>query len=231
MIVCKECGHDNGIGLVFCQKCRAKLDTDNLSIGRLASLQHKQRWMARANWRHVKRAAIALLLLVIVLAIWPYSQPLGSSGPAATAQPMTSFFKAVEHLGTGVTLGREFSEAEVNSYLDFKVTPELRNTTFARVHLQKYLIRLRIVRKIGSIPIGTWKKEFSLSYDIAVVPVGSTFRVRSISIGHLPCLGPIRRMVLAAAIQPLKERHEAALLPYLNEAASGESKLELTFKK
>jgi hypothetical protein len=231
MIVCKECGHDNGLGLVFCQKCRAKLDTDNLSIGRLASLQHKQRWVARANWHHVKRAAIALLVLAIVLALWPYSQPLGSSGQPATAQPMTSFLTAAGHLNTGVTLGREFSEAEVNSYLDFKITPELRNTTFVRARLQKYLIRLRIVRKLVSIPIGVWKKEFSLSYDIAVVPVGSTFRVRSISIGHLPCPGPLRRMVLAAAVQPLKERREATLMPYLVEIKSDEGKLELTFKK
>jgi|GEM_PF-4613997 len=231
MIICKECGHDNGLGLVFCQKCRAKLNTDNLSMERLASLQKKKRWIARADWRYVRRTVIALLLIAVALAIWPVSQPLGASGQAANAQPMTAFLTTVEHLRPGVTVGREFSEAEVNSYLDFKVTPELDSTTFVRASLQQYLIHLRIVRDIGALPLGIWKKEFSLSYDIYVVPIGGTFRVRKISIGHLPCRGPFRGIVLAAAIQPLKVQHEAMLLPYLTEAKANEGKLELTFKK
>lgn len=190
-VKCPVCRKENEPARLFCKHCGNKMDLSQVQMNRHAGrgLVHRSLFVFRL---------VLLILLVgsVGLMLWP-AKPQGAIGnPVAGERCAFMLDDLRTAMLAGNRLQREFSEEEVNAYLQRLLprspaptgltTPKLHLThislyfseTELTLHLQSEWNRLRMTHRVTAIP-----RRGERGYELEVV---------SVSIGHLPLVGPLK---------------------------------------
>jgi hypothetical protein len=195
MILCGKCGNQNPLGRVFCGGCGAKLDLNAVTTDQVNQMSRKRQF----PWHWLGYAALLLgvaLLVMVALAFWPRTTPIGTEGTLVGAQRVEAAVRMLRDLRVGRTLGRDFSEEDVNGYFRFLMAKKLEFESVS-VETGREHFRVRVVKAKAPITLGSVSITPKTSYDLLCIPVGGTLRVRKVGMGHLGSVGPARRSTLA----------------------------------
>lgn len=195
MLVCKKCGAENPLGRVFCGGCGSKLDLSDMTRDSVAESIRPNAFVA--HWRKVVLAVVILVVALVGLAFWPRTAYLGEKGNTIGSARAMRQFNALARLREGRMLEVTLTEKDLNGYIEYR---KIRRTPvrMCSVDIRPRAVQARLVRKIGSWPLGPVKLEPTLSYDVTCAMMGGQLVVVSAAIGHLKVFGPLKRM----AVQP-----------------------------
>jgi hypothetical protein len=170
-----------------------------------------------------------VLLVLAVVAFIPQATPIGAEGSRAGAGIVSGFVRAGEHLARGRTLGRRFSESEINGFFLGDKARQMKVESFS-ADITEGAIRARMVRKLPPFKVGSWQIQPTLSCEAVFVPNGKRLSVRSARHGMLPLVGPIKSLVGRLMQARLSNLPESAGLQFISEIRASDDSLEITLK-
>ncbi|MBL7115758.1 MAG: zinc ribbon domain-containing protein [Kiritimatiellae bacterium] len=214
MLTCPKCGTENPLGRVFCGGCGGKLDLSNMSSEMVANQQRPN--FVQMHWRKALGILILLLLAVTGLAFWPQTTPFGEEGRSSGASKVRSRMRTLASQSSGRVLKAEFAEADVNAYLKFSRIRRTRIRSFT-VSMDPGVLNARIMLPVKTIKVGSKKVVLEMSYDVACSSMGGQLYISSAKIGHLPALGPLKKVAVMPFLKLMADGVEAKLM----KAASG----------
>lgn len=206
MLTCPKCGSNNPLGRVFCSACGSRLDFTGLSSNEIVGSARPSIWR-RIRWGWVAAGLGALALLLVVLACWPKSAPLGEEGTRIGGNRVTRQFSAVSKLRRGQSLGLNFEEKDLNGYLRFEKAPKLDLESLS-VELGPRRMRVRMVQTLTVLDVGPIRFSPRISRDVLIVPARSRLLFRKGSIGHLPLVGPFKGIAIKSVRRKLDREPE-----------------------
>jgi hypothetical protein len=175
MVICKKCGVDNPLGRVFCGGCGTRLELDRINMGTELK-QHRPNWF-RVHGVGLAVGLVVALLAVASLAFWPQSERIGEKPAAGGSSRMSGPLRAMAGLRPGQSIGRAFTEADINSLFSTERAKEMGIESLS-VEIYDGFFNVRMVCPLPEIKLGSIDLQPKLSYDYACVPVGSVVRVR-----------------------------------------------------
>jgi len=191
-VKCAKCGFENPPGHLYCTRCKAKLNLDQIS---------SESFLKSGQQADLRRQILQSILLVIIvcfaLAFWPVQiDTVAMSG--------TEFAKArnkLTQLQQGVAVGAvEFSEKEVNMLFNHLLQENRRRPDYAAgnfsVYASQVIINPNTLTIYLNYQVGPWVLDpitigpFWLSYKVTgrpeKSPDGLRFAALSGALGHLP---------------------------------------------
>ena len=228
MLICQQCGADNPVGRVFCEKCGKKLDLADVTADSLVAAQVVSPW--RAHLRKAIVAAVVVVLIFPALALWPKASPIGKTGTQIGARRVEAQLKSAQHLPPGQTLGFDFTEQDINGYIEFMLLKRTGLYSFGLVSGASSFA-VRATRTLLDVDVGKYRVGPMLSYDLVCVPAGGRLIVASASIGHLPLLGPFKSLASGPVHRALAGQPEWLALPAIQEIKIQAGAISVVFKK
>ena len=215
--LCKNCGHGNDLGHLFCTKCSAKLDLVNVNDEIESSVKSE----SRHTFLYMVLALIVLAMIVLAaLMLWPSKKPVSERVPGGRRDIVEAAVSRLEMV----------AERGVAPYTTPMLTEEDLNTWIAgmsskfgvkslNVQLKPGAYKLRVVDTVGpwslfggnvSIPAITY------SYDISGAGAAGGFTVTGSRVGHLKMFGPMTRKVSGHLEKAFKDRKREQLLSLIH---------------
>jgi hypothetical protein len=229
MVTCNRCGVENPLGRVFCGGCGGKLDLSQMGRDTVAE-KVKINWFL-LHWRKFLVGIVVLLLALVALAFWPQTRPIIKKEVTVLGgQRVVGALRVLENLRPGRTLGRDFTEEDINGFFEFVKSKEM-GAKSVSVVVGDGWFRVRVIRLLGSFKFGTFVVEPTVSYDLMCVPMGGIVRVTQLTMGHLTWLGPFRRTVLRRVHGMFAAAPEWAVLLNANDIQAEEGKIWLEVGK
>lgn len=229
MVLCKKCGADNQLGRVFCSACGAKLDLRNMSSSAMAARKPAIPWLKILLPKFIAVLAV-LVLLPVALALWPQPQPIGKKGSKIGGQRVIGALQAMTYLGRGATLGRSFSEEDLNGYFEYFKAQKLNAESISVRVAQGYFV-VRVVRAIGPWNVGPYKLNPRVSQELICVPAGSRLSIDGAAIGHLTWLGPFQTSVASRLYRLVAAEPEWAIFQNLAEMRAEPGRISVSVKR
>ena len=228
MILCKKCGNSNPLGRVFCGTCGSKLDLSGLSSETVAEITRRP----LVSLRFLKILWLLLLAPIIIaaLAFWPDSAPIGRDGTRLGMQRVEGSLHLLADVKKGRTLGREFTEEDVNGYFKFDKAAKLQTESISVQAFEGY-IQVRVVRALSMIRLGSVEVVPRVSYDLFCVPMGSLVRVSKVRMGHLSWLGPMKTSVVRSIYRMASSQKEWAVFGDMTELKLAPGKITVVLTK
>lgn len=233
MIRCPQCGYENALGHIFCERCRSKLDIQALESNAFKEPADRRR--RSGGWRLVWLALGVGIAAGVLLALWP--MPLaGDQGAESDAQQAR---KKMLLLEKGLSPAAQlFTEREINAYLGQMLSnihdPRFRGVwqnlpQAVKVVIRPNAVTITVASVRGPITIGMFKLgPWNVTSQVTLVPergprgvdqysAGFQWKISSGRIGHLPLPGPVSAPA-GAGMRPLLEAglRERALLARVN---------------
>jgi len=177
----------------------------------------------------VLAGVVVLLLGLVGLAVWPHTMPLGRKGDKSDGQKVANALRVMETAKAGRVLGREFLEQDLNAYLEFFKAEDLGFKSISIAAMPGYF-RVRFIKAARPLRPAGLTVEPKISYDLVCVPIGGRVMVRTVSIGHLRCVGPAKTMTVRRLMTLLRQCPEWATLARTEEIKSEQGKLWLSVK-
>jgi hypothetical protein len=226
-MTCPRCGGPIDLGRVFCGSCGAKLDLSHLS--------HDKIPVPRRSWfpvlfRVLAPLLILLVVLCVVLALWPRNEPIGKAGTRLGARRADSQLAAAGEMGTGRSLTVWLAEEDVNGYFEFFGDQRL-GLQSLRLKTHPGYFEVRCVRSPDTIEIGRIRLGFTLTLDMACVPVGNRIAPRRGSLGHLRLPGFVLRRFASRLAGRFDDWPEGRLVRSASGIGVQDGRFELSFKK
>jgi len=229
MVLCKKCGADNPLGRVFCGSCGIRLDLSNLSSDDMAAKKSSIPLM-KTLLPKILPVLVVLLALPVALAAWPHMQPLGKKGSKSGSQRVAGTLQAMTRIGRGASLGRDFTEADINGYFEFSKAKEM-DAESVSIRVGQGYFTVRVVRIIGPLKLGSVQLRPRVSQELVCVPAGTRVQVASASVGHLTWLGPFRNSVASRIYRMVSAQPEWSVFQNLSEIRAEPEKLWIGVKK
>jgi hypothetical protein len=228
MVICDKCGTENPLGRLFCGSCGARLDLSRMNSETVAES------LKRSRFPHLFAKLLKVLLILlagcVLLAVWPRTTPLGKAGTRLGGQRVISALNAMARTSGGRTLGRDFSEEDVNGYFEHFKSEKMAGKAVS-VRLLPGYFRVRIVQPLTTVKTSRFRLEPKASYELLCAPVGGTVRVLSASLGHLKCVGPMKTQVARRVHRLFAAEPEWATLARAEEIRAEEGKIWLNVRK
>lgn len=191
VIQCAQCGFENDPGHIYCAKCKAKLNLDQIS-SRSFDLT------PRRNLRlQLLQFVLLVLLICLAFALWPV--PVDTVSYSARELAVTK--NRLQRLQQGaLTEPMEFSEKEVNMLFSQLIQenrrrpgykPGLVSLSAARVALEEGALTVSMFYQVGPLPLGplelgpVWT-SCEVTGRPAPGPEGLQFVALKGALGHLP---------------------------------------------
>jgi hypothetical protein len=222
MVICSKCGVENPLGRVFCGACGSKLDLAHMTSDTVAQAV-KVSWIS-IHWPKFVVAAVILLLAVVALAFWPQTAPIGKEGNRLGGQRVQAALRALQEAQPGRAVARDFSDEDINGFFRFFKTEKL-NVESLSVQVSRGYFRVRVIRVIAPLRIGSFQLMPRVSQDLYCVPVGGTVRVRRVVMGHLSWLGPFRSSIVRRTYALLAGEPEWRVLANASEIRADDGKI------
>jgi hypothetical protein len=227
MPLCNKCGDNNPLGRVFCQSCGEKLDLTSMSSEEVAGSSAKP-WILRNKWLFWVVPAV-LVVFLLLLALWPKTQPIGEAGTLVGGRRIEDRFEALGMLSSGESVEIQFSEKDLNGYIEFIKGKSLgpRN---ARINIGPGYVRVRMLKRVANWSMfgQVWKPR--LSYDVLYTAAGDRLTVRKVSVGHLPLvLG--KGIVSGEIAEQMKKATPWSLLKDPEEISIKNDKIILSYRR
>ena len=191
VIQCAQCGFENDPGHIYCAKCKAKLNLDQIS-SRSFDLT------PRRNLRlQLLQFVLLVLLICLAFALWPV--PVDTVSYSARELAVTK--NRLQRLQQGaLTEPMEFSEKEVNMlFTQFiqenrrrpSYSPGLVSLSSARVALEEGALTVSMFYQVGPLNVGPVELcPVFTSYEVTgrpePGPSGLEFAALKGAMGHLP---------------------------------------------
>lgn len=225
MLKCTRCGIENPLGRVFCGSCGSKLDLTGVTGDAIA--EEVRPSFVELHYRKAVGVLAVLAVAVVALAFWPNTAPLGEKGTPASPSRTTGKMGVIQTLVSGRSVTVEISEADINGYLSFS---RLRKTGIdsCTVRLVPQAFVARLVKPLGSWTAGKFSLSPKISFEVRCVPVGRQLLVSSASIGHLPAVGPLKRMAVGPFLKLFAGGKEAEWLKAASEIKCDMGKVSIT---
>ena len=228
MVLCTKCGVENPLGRVFCGACGARLDLRDMSSEHMAERAKPHLFLN--HWPKL----VALIVLVLAglagLAFWPQQTPVGKKGTRMGGQRAIGALRAMADNKSGRTLGRDFTEEDINGFFEFFKAKKL-NVESLSLQVANGYFKVRVIQNVGTLPLGSYRIEPRVSYDLLCVPVSSSVRVSGAAMGHLQWLGPAKSTVVRKVYGLLAKEPEWATFADLSEVRADEGKLWVSVSK
>ncbi|MCO5060809.1 MAG: zinc ribbon domain-containing protein [Kiritimatiellae bacterium] len=221
VVKCSACGAPTPLGRVFCMKCGAKLDHNNL-----------RRAGGSDVGRQIFRALRLVLALALLLALVQMVRTVPQKGRIGTSEDAQRFLLRLQHLDSGIVKGQQVeeivSEAELNAYFQVLVSrsrgrgdnPASISADLLAINAQLSPDTLAIVwrTKIGALP---------LTYEATCQPAagesGLQWNLKRVRMGHLPLPRVVAEWTLAKWVRMFDNMtHERALLNALTHLSIAE---------
>ena len=209
MLTCQKCGAENPLGRVFCGGCGGKLDLSNMTSEMVADQQRPN--FVQLHWRKALGVLILSLLAMIGLTFWPQTAPLGDEGRSSGASKVRSRMRTLANQSSGRVLKAEFTEADVNAYLKFSRIRRTKIRSFT-VSMDPGILNARMMLPMKTIKLGAKKLVLEMSYDVACTPMGGRLYISSAKIGHLPAIGPLKKIAVMPFVKLLANGNETKLM-------------------
>jgi len=229
MLTCPKCGSNNPLGQVFCRACGSRLDYRGTSASEIAGTMRASIWR-RIPWVWGVVAAVAIVLLLVGLACWPKSVPLGEEGTRVGAERVKNQFSAVSKIRRRQRLGISFTEKDLNGYFRFVKVPAL-NLDSLSVEVNERRARVRMVQTLTVVDIGPIRFSPQISRDVVIVPAGNRLIFRKASMGHLAFMGPFKGIVIRAVRRRLGGETEWKALEDAAEVTMERGKVSVLVEK
>lgn len=226
MVVCTQCGGDNPLGRLFCIKCGARLDLRNMSSASVAAKRGGARLPALLP--QLIRFLMLLLLVLIGLAFWPQSGPIGGRGSEAGAQNVSRTLRNLQALGRGRTMSATFTEQDVNGYFEHVRAPKMKLDSVS-LRMQGGYFTVRVMEKLGPSVFESLHPR--MSSELICVPLGRNVRVVRASVGHLTWLGPLKGLVAHRLVRRFASEPEWAVFRDIDELRAEEGRIWISVKK
>lgn len=228
MIVCNKCGNSNPLGRVFCGACGSKLDLRDLSSENMAQITKKP--IISLKWLKLLWILLIVPIVLAGLAFWPDAAPIGKEGTRLGSQRVDGSLRLFQDLKKGRTLGREFTEEDINGYFKFDKAAKLQAESITMQVFEGYL-QLRVVRAMNRIKLGSVELVPRVSYDLYCVPMGSLLRVSKVRMGHLSCAGPLKTSVIRKIYGMVAAEKEWAVFTDMTELKPVPGKVTVVLTK
>lgn len=230
-IICKQCGHGNALGHIFCMECGTKLDLSNVA----EEMERDQQVVnKRAIWKLAWIPPVLLLLALAGLLLWP-SNPYKSREQATGQRSridtlITAGYRISMMPSTSVAIRPPVKEEDINAWLANNrgylgvqwVTIELTDGAFS----------LRVGRKWGPHKIFSGKVKIPAirySYEITGKTENSRVNVTAAKFGHLPLFGPLKKPVVNEVSKLLKKlKKEHLVLKNMSDIIIEDGQLSVT---
>ena len=189
--ICKECGHLNALGHIFCVECSARLDLKNVT----GEIEHTQEVHKRKKgFKVVLIVLLVLVLIVAGLAFWPSTKPFrredAEDGTKEKVRSHISTLYTVSQMrNTHMTTRPPLQEEDINAWLLY--ISEDCGARSVSVKLTDGQIRVRAVCELRlSAPDAKLRlPAIPYSYEITAKPKGSELEMSGATFGHLPLVG------------------------------------------
>ena len=189
MVICVKCGHGNTFGHVFCVKCGAKLDLENITASNVQS--DPQRVLTILSL--VVRSGIVLVLVLLLAAILLPAAPRGARGTDADLRRYREKRAELDRsLLEGQAATVEFTEGEINAYLAATLQRAVSNETVAAWQLQAADYQVVLADQSVTVLCAARLGPLRMTYEITGAPRTGPFglNIRSGRWGRLPLPGP-----------------------------------------
>jgi len=230
MIKCQKCGTENALGRVFCNSCGAKLDLTAMTSESIADSM-KQSWIKKFWWIFPSIIG-AWILVCLVLVFWARSPKIGEEGTRIGGKRVQSSLAAAGNVVgnkspnvQAVGIQQTYTEKDINGFFQFNKDGKMGKESMVRVDIENGYFILRYSKTLWTLKAGkyfTWKQR--LTHNLELVPAGGVVRIKSVSTGHLPLLGPCRGMVIKSVYKALSSQNEWASLKYLGDVKAEKDK-------
>lgn len=228
MVNCGKCGIANPLGRVVCGACGAKLDLSHITS------EGFERARERAEQLRKLRALIPLAILWAVgcaaLALWPRVDRIGKPGTLIGARRVEGHVATLGQIKPGQTLAVWLTEEDANGYFEFVGAKRLGAESFS-VTFEPNRLTARLVRQPMSLALGVVEITPRFSVEVVGEPAGGRLAVRRAMWGHLPLIGPFRRIAASRMTAAFAGWDERALLTSLANLRVETGKVELTARK
>lgn len=228
MIICPKCGNQNPLGRVFCGACGNKLDLNHMSSDHVATMTRKS--TISLAWLRFLPLLLLPVIVMVAMALWPDTEIIGKKGTLLGGQRVQSALNGLANVGKGRTLGRDFTEEDINGYFEFIKTPALKVRSVS-IQTGEGYFRLHVVRNLTAMQLGSVVIEPAVSYDLYCSPAGGMLRVLKVRMGRLGWLGPMKTSVIRKVYAMLSAQPEWATFGNVSEIRASAGKIAVTVQK
>jgi len=191
-IRCAQCGFDNPSGHLYCAKCQAKLNLEQISAKSFLNLREHGDLL-----RQILQFILLAMIVGLALAVWPVQIEAMKISGAEFAKARTK----LNHLQQGVAARPvEFSEKEVNMLLNHLLQENRRRPDFTAESVSIYASQVIINPTsltihlnyqvgpwtLGPVTIGPFWLTYKINGRPETRPDGLCFVALNGAIGHLP---------------------------------------------
>jgi len=220
MIRCSKCGEMNKLPVVHCKRCGAKLDFD---AAEQSMMKAGEPTAADRLRNGVKIGIIALLVVVILLAIWPgrVTRTTGEEIDAKRYRLKAELL--LEALNRELPASQEFDEAEVNAYLRELVESQPEDGSAALADLA-----VRFFPGRAEVFVATERGPFTFTALYVARPRDGRLAVTGARAGHLPLPGILGRLYAQVSGGVLRQlRVESRLIRNADGILVGDGTVEV----
>jgi hypothetical protein len=226
-VTCPVCRKENEPSRIFCRYCGNKMDLSKVHVERRPVAE----WLRRV-WLVVRLVVLVGLVLVLGLMLWP-ARPIGAIGDPVAGQRCAFMLDELrDAMLAGNRLHHDFSEEEVNAYLQDLLPRSAPPAGWTAPQLHLTHISLYFSEDEFTLHLRSEWNRIPLTHRVTGVPRrderGYGLEVASVSIGHLYLPGPFKARYaerLLSIFDPLYR--ERALLNGLHQMDMAEGWIRL----
>lgn len=230
VMTCAKCAYQNPMGRMFCVNCGAKMD---LVGGPGGNVVMRSTLNVSGALRGIIKVVSSLVVIVggvVALTLVPQTSRIGVEGNRSGPAEVASLSRATRQLARGQQVGKRISEADLNGFFRDGKTREMNVDDFS-VDIKGDRIRLRMVRRLARMDVGSWRLQPKVSYELVVVPVGDKLRFVSARKGLVPMIGPFKTAVIRQFHRRITMLEEWSLCASIRDIQTGEDALDIVFER
>ena len=217
---CPRCGTTNAPGSIFCTNCG----------GILSSLTDVQKRIRRRRFHPRLDLVVVLAALVLcavaVLALWPHRVRIGRVGNPDAGRRVSQGLRMLHTMDGAFEVGRAFSEAEVNGYIEHLRLEGLGYEVLS-LKLLPRKVQLRVVKRLGPWTFAGLQMAPRISQDYMLALDGMAVAVEQASLGHLPLPPSLARRAFGRLANAMRGEREMRLLAGLRRIEIDRDRLHL----